>query len=52
MMPESLSKLWKPPAASKSVADRSQGILLDSSVIIAHFRGKLDLFQLISPGEP
>ena len=34
------------------MADRSQGILLDSSVIIAHFRGKLDLFQLISPGEP
>ena len=34
------------------MADRSQGILLDSSVIIAHFRGKLDLFQLVAPGEP
>jgi len=34
------------------MADRSQGILLDSSAIIAHFRGKLDLFQLVSPGEP
>lgn len=46
------NKPWKTPAASKPVADRSQGILLDSSVIIAHFRGKLDIFQLISPGEP
>ncbi|MFT4175495.1 MAG: PIN domain-containing protein [Luteolibacter sp.] len=34
------------------MADRSQGILLDSSVIIAHFRGKLDLFQLVDPSEP
>jgi tRNA(fMet)-specific endonuclease VapC len=34
------------------VADRSQGILLDSSVVIAHFRGKLDLFQMVAPGEP
>ena len=34
------------------MADRSQGILLDSSVIIAHFRGKLDLFQLVMPDEP
>lgn len=34
------------------MADRSQGILLDSSVIIAHFRGRIDLFQLAAPGEP
>lgn len=34
------------------MADRSQGILLDSSVIIAHFRGQLDLFQLVAPSEP
>jgi len=34
------------------VADRSQGILLDSSVIIAHFRGKLDIFQLVAATEP
>ena len=34
------------------MADRAQGILLDSSVIIAHFRGKLDLFQLVVPDEP
>jgi tRNA(fMet)-specific endonuclease VapC len=30
--------------------DSSKGILLDSSVIIAHFRGKLDLFSLVPPG--
>lgn len=34
------------------MADRSQGILLDSSVIIAHFRGLIDLFQLVSLREP
>lgn len=33
------------------MADRSQGILLDSSVIIAHFRGKIDLFKLAAPDE-
>lgn len=34
------------------MADRSQGILLDSSAVIAHFRGKLDLFALVAPEEP
>ncbi|HRQ90993.1 MAG TPA: hypothetical protein PLA50_19545 [Bacteroidia bacterium] len=34
------------------MADRSQGILLNSSIIIAHFRGQIDLFQLVSPDEP
>lgn len=34
------------------MADRSGGILLDSSVIIAHFRGKLDLFGLVAAAEP
>jgi tRNA(fMet)-specific endonuclease VapC len=34
------------------MADRALGILLDSSVIIAHFRRKLDLFQLVRPIEP
>jgi tRNA(fMet)-specific endonuclease VapC len=34
------------------MADRAAGILLDSSVIIAHFRRKLDLFQLVQQGEP
>ncbi len=29
------------------MAGRAQDIMLDSSVIIAHFRGKLDLFQLV-----
>lgn len=34
------------------MADRAQGILLDSSAVIAHFRGKLDIFQLVEPAEP
>jgi predicted nucleic acid-binding protein len=34
------------------MADRSQGILLDTSAIIAHFRGKIDLFELVVPEEP
>jgi tRNA(fMet)-specific endonuclease VapC len=34
------------------MADRSQGILLDTSTIIAHFRGRIDLFQLVAPQEP
>lgn len=34
------------------MADRSQGILLDTSAIIAHFRGKIDLFTLAAPEEP
>ena len=46
-MAEPLKKHWGPPAASKTMADRSQGILLDSSVIVTHFRGKLDLSQLV-----
>jgi tRNA(fMet)-specific endonuclease VapC len=45
-------KPWKPPAALRTVADRAQGILLDSSVVIAHFRGTIDLFQLVAPAEP
>lgn len=51
-MVESLSNRWKTHAVSKPVADRSQGILLDSSAIIAHFRGKLDIFQLVAVDEP
>lgn len=47
-----LKRRWQVPAALNSMADRSLGILLDSSVIIAHFRGKLDLFQLVRPEEP
>lgn len=34
------------------MADRATGILLDSSVIIAHFRRKLDLFELVRSSEP
>ncbi|MCW1887797.1 PIN domain-containing protein [Luteolibacter flavescens] len=34
------------------MADRTRGILLDSSVIIAHLRGKIDLFQFVAADEP
>lgn len=34
------------------MADRSLGVMLDSSVVIAHLRGKLDLFALVAPDEP
>lgn len=34
------------------MADRSKGILLDTSVIIAHFRGRINLFALVAPEEP
>src|SRR5688572_9978823 len=45
-------KHWPAHAASKLMADRAQGVMLDSSVIIAHFRGELDLFQLVNSAEP
>ncbi len=34
------------------MADRTKGVLLDSSVVIAYLRGKLDLRQKVSPQEP
>lgn len=34
------------------MADRSKGILLDTSVVIAYLRGKLDLRQKVAPEEP
>ena len=33
------------------MADRTKGILLDSSVVIAYLRGRLDLFSLARSGE-
>ena len=36
----------------KIMADRAQGILLDTSVVIAHLRGKIDILALTSPAEP
>jgi tRNA(fMet)-specific endonuclease VapC len=33
------------------MANRANGILLDSSVVIAHLRGKLDLFAITLPAE-
>lgn len=32
--------------------DRSAGILLDTSAVIAHLRGRIDIFSLITPDEP
>jgi len=34
------------------MADRAQGILLDSSAVIAHLRGRIDVFTLTAPTEP
>lgn len=34
------------------MADRANGVLLDSSVIIAHWHRKLDLAQQVAPTEP
>ena len=34
------------------MADRADGVLLDSSVVIAYFRGRLDLRQKVRPTEP
>lgn len=34
------------------MADRAGGVLLDSSVVIAYLRGRLDLRQKVLPSEP
>jgi len=34
------------------MADRAQGILLDTSAVIAHLRGRIDVLTLTSPAEP
>lgn len=34
------------------MADRAKGVLLDSSVVIAYLRGRLDLRQKVAPDEP
>jgi len=39
-------------ASLKRVADRSQGILLDTSAIVAHLRGRIDVLTLTAPNEP
>lgn len=33
------------------MADRANGILLDTSVVVAHLRGRIDVLALIAPGE-
>ena len=47
-----LSRRWKTLVGSKRMADRAHGILLDTSVVVAHLRGRLDVFALTSPTEP
>lgn len=34
------------------MADRAEGILLDTSVVVAHLRGQIDVFALTTPAEP
>ena len=34
------------------MADRAAGILLDTSAVIAHLRGRIDIFALTVPTEP
>ena len=34
------------------MADRAKGILLDTSVVVAHLRGTLDVLSLTTPEEP
>ena len=34
------------------MADRAGGVLLDSSVVIAYLRGRLDIRQQVLPSEP
>jgi tRNA(fMet)-specific endonuclease VapC len=34
------------------MADRAAGILLDTSAVIAHLRGKIDIFTLVAKDEP
>jgi tRNA(fMet)-specific endonuclease VapC len=39
------------PADSKRMADRANGILLDTSAVIAHLRGRIDVLALTTPTE-
>jgi tRNA(fMet)-specific endonuclease VapC len=34
------------------MANRADGILLDTSAVVAHLRGQIDLFSLTAPTEP
>jgi len=34
------------------MAERANGILLDTSVVVAHLRGLINLQDLTAPGEP
>ena len=39
------------PVALNRMADRAHGILLDTSVVIAHLRGRIDILALTTPAE-
>jgi tRNA(fMet)-specific endonuclease VapC len=39
-------------AASKRMADRAHGILPDTSAVVAHLRGRIDILALTTPAEP
>lgn len=47
-----LSRRWTTPADSKRMADRANGILLDTSAVIAHLRARIDVLALTAPTEP
>src|SRR5271165_6533721 len=47
-----LSRRWTTPADSKRMADRANGILLDTSAVIAHLRARIDVLALTTPTEP
>jgi tRNA(fMet)-specific endonuclease VapC len=34
------------------MTDRAQGILLDTSAVVAHLRGRIDILALTTPAEP
>jgi tRNA(fMet)-specific endonuclease VapC len=40
------------PADCKRITDRANGILLDTSAVIAHLRGGIDVLALTKPTEP
>jgi tRNA(fMet)-specific endonuclease VapC len=43
---------WPMLVESNHMADRSNGILLDTSVVVAHLRGSIDVLTLTAPEEP
>src|SRR4051812_46115551 len=46
------SKPWPIPGGSRRMAERANGILLDTSVVVAHLRGGIDVRALAARDEP